>query len=142
MLDTFLKDEDITVRKTFASFFEDLCKLLGTNAFKHLGDALKVFLGCEDEQIITVIYKNLASILIMFQAAETPKLQVYMDGIFAIIVETRKAFDEKPNIGWRTHEIILRSMECFPMVFDNDSVYDNLVGTLQKLLVEVLSSLK
>lgn len=110
--------------------------MLGPNAFRHLGDSLKVLLEGQDETVLEV-YKTLPSILMNFQTADNPKLQAYLDGLLVAITEYRKTFDEKPTSNWRIHEAILKSMEFFPTIFDNDLVNENFVPCLQRVLVDV-----
>lgn len=60
-----------------------------------------------------------------------------METIFTSITETSNFFEQAPNIGWRLHELVLRSYEVFPAIFDCDMLFYQCVQPMFKMLTDV-----
>lgn len=60
-----------------------------------------------------------------------------MDHVYSAIIETKKIFEDAPNIGWRLHEQVIRAYEVFPLLFDPEIIFDQCVQSFFKMLSNV-----
>jgi hypothetical protein len=59
-----------------------------------------------------------------------------LDLVLNKILDIRKQYDDIPTIKWRQHEKILSSFKVFPLVFDSESVYEQCVPVLLRILFD------
>ena len=60
-----------------------------------------------------------------------------MENVYSAIIETKKIFEDAPNIGWRLHEQVIRAYEVFPLLFDPELIFDHCVQSFFKMLSNV-----
>ncbi len=109
---------------------------MGPSAFRLLKDTFTVLLNCADTQILDTLFIHMDKILQSFWSEENLKNQMFLEGVMTKILEIRKPFDDIPTVKWRQHERILQSFKVFPLILDSESVYEQCVPVLFKILLE------
>ncbi|KAI8923759.1 armadillo-type protein [Entophlyctis helioformis] len=138
VLDMLVSDESSSVRRTAAQGIHEVATQLGPGAFRLTKDRVLKLILSEDMRIVESVAANLEPILKAFSQDETARANNQYDDVLAAVAQKERECTSSSThvLNWRAHHCILSSYRLFPDYFDSDSVYEQCVPALLKVLTE------
>ncbi|KAI9140034.1 armadillo-type protein [Paraphysoderma sedebokerense] len=128
------KDSAPIVRQKIASGFHEVARMLASNSYKLLKPVFWQFFQDDNLEVFSVLSDHLNDTLVNFMNDDSAKKTTELDDILFLILRKERILAS--NSSWRAHHKLLLQFSNFSEYFDSDSIYNQLIPLLTKLLMD------